>query len=183
MAAEQFNVRLRDRLGYGVRVYAASLGDGTKPRDVIEQALLAAGFSPDGSIDAVRLPTTDGAHRPDDGHRPEGDDQRAPDAATPRRKRRKDAVDTAGEAGKSGQGRRGVPADATTNRVGGRRSAASETATVSGGSPPEGGSPSGPVESPTRGCPECGGALEPHPNRRPDDDWMVCVDCRAVVES
>lgn len=55
MATDQFNVRLRDGLDRQVRVRAAELG--CKPRDVIEEALVAAGFARV-SIDPARLTST-----------------------------------------------------------------------------------------------------------------------------
>lgn len=56
MATKQFNLRLRDGLDRLVRVRAAELG--VDPRDVVEDALIAAyGFQRDASaIDAGQLP-------------------------------------------------------------------------------------------------------------------------------
>jgi hypothetical protein len=79
----QFNIRLRDGLDRQVRIRAAELG--CKPRDVIEEALLAAGFR---RVEPEQVPSneTEAPHRDDDPRPPrrgESGDQRGDVPDTP----------------------------------------------------------------------------------------------------
>lgn len=126
---EQFNVRLRDGLGQAVRLYAVSRGDGTRPRDVIEQALEAAGFGRDGSIESVRLPG------PESREAVKGQDRADGDGAP--------AVD--GRRGTARRSRRAVARQASHDAPDPQDGQGGEAAVSDG--------------TPRRGCPECGGDL------------------------
>jgi len=160
VATKQFNLRLRDDLDQAVRIEAAR--QGCKPRDLIEDLIRA---QPWASTIARTPPQTeqlpftpsDPAHRPDDAAAPsgaEGDDQRAGDAATPRRMGRKDATDTGAEGAKSGRGRGQA-----------RRAPEGTPEELAGGQPP------GP--EPARGCPVCAEDMELHA----DIKTWVCAGC------